>query len=183
MGVGDDVTALVDDESGTSTSGHERITVGSVFALRRAVIFIIGARRLVAARDLIAARDLGYAGKAVDPGEAAEVGVADRLQIQDSDDRGICFLRNVGHGHLGRRRRVCRAKRGAAPAVDHRLCGDPRGKNASRQDAKPGRAEDQSRRQCPGQCHLAQAAHPLSGHTSAPLFSIWARGARRLVRK
>ena len=157
MGVRDDVPTLVDDESGTASDRDERVAVDRVVDLLRAVV--IGVRRLVAAWEFIDARDLGHVGKSFDPGETTEIGLTDRLQVEDGDDRRICLLRDVGDRHLGRLRRCRGAKRGAGPAVDHRLRGDLCGKNASRQDAKPGCAEDEHRRQCPGQGHPAQAAY------------------------
>src|SRR5687768_3662138 len=169
MGVRDDVTDLVDDEPGTGAGGDERVAIDRVLDLLRAIV--IGAWRLVAVRETLDAWQLGHAGNSVDPGEATEISLTHWLQIQDGDDRGIDFLRDVGDRHLDRLR-LCRSTEcGAGPAVDHRLRGDLRGKNASRQDAKPGRAEDERRCQCPGQGHLAQAADPLFGHASAPLIS------------
>ena len=152
--------------TGTSVS-----LVYRVVDLRRASI--IGVRRLFAARELTDARDLGHAGKSVDPGESTEVGFTDGLQIQDGDDRGIHFLRDVGNRHLGALRRCRGAERGAGSAVDHRLRGDLRGKHASRQDAKPTR---RAPRISPGvnapvRATLRRRLTLLSGHVSAPLLS------------
>ena len=182
VGVRDDVPSLVDDEPGTGSGGDQRVAVDassicwapSMPSLSGSSSMLGCLRRLRCPqhRELVDAGNLGQVGEAFDPGEPAQIGLTDRLQVQDGHHRGIRLLRDVGDGHLGRLRRCRGAKRGAGPAVDHRLRGDAVGRMPPGRTPNPAlRAEDQRRRQCPGQGHPAQAAYPLSGHASAPLLS------------
>src|SRR5829696_2751386 len=175
MGVGDDVSILIDDEPGTGSDRDKRIAVGGLTDLTGAVV-----TRVRLLWEFTDARDLGHAGNSFDPGETTKIGLTEWLHVQDGDDRRVYLLGDVGDRHLGRLRRCRSHKRGAGPAVDHRLRSNCCGKNASRQGAKPGCAEDEHRCQNPGQGRPAKAAYLLFGHTFTPLFSLRASIARRL---
>ena len=94
--VGDDVTVLIDDEPGAGADGDELVVVGSSLCWAPSMpslsAFVDAVRRRLRCPqpgNSPMPGISGNSGKPSIPREAAEIGLADRLQVEDGDDRGV----------------------------------------------------------------------------------------------